>query len=643
MRLTIHHSLTDEGDVDLEVARGTPLHEVLACFPKAAAWCGNVALGDEHESGQWPLLAGAVLSAQPRRASVAPVGLHLAAIAGPDAGVIIDLDAETIIGSVPHNGSPPRAVVRDDSIDANHATVFLTPAGALRVRDNGSVNGTGIWSLRGGNFSWRGRRRKATVRVGDVIAVGRTLLEARQRLAPELASAAGTDHRVSLASRRSGERPLRIAGDLRRAVLDTGRLGGLGHRARGSAASPRSGFPDPTRTNGWAGPVFVVGAHAGELARAVILARGRRPPHPVPLDEPWLSWLPPALDSDGPIRIGASPAVTTESGWTILTAATDRTISRIGPVTSTGPVVRVSADIADALARSLAGSLPDLVPKTIHWADAVALVKRQPEDHSRLSVVAGVMADDPASPWTIALGPDSGHTVIAGAAGSGKTTLLATIAGALAIELTPMELQMVVLCAGEAGALEPYLDLPHVRAAASHVRPDAALRIVNSLDSDAVLTVVIADDVDALGPDGRAVIARLEAMVTRGGPRQVHVVMATRRPTAVLTATLRAATGTAIALRTDCASDSVEVIGTHKSASIPVDAQGMAFVRNAGSVAKVHVALPFADGLPRVRRCDVPVAGAQTLAAAARDATSLGTTASRRGLPSRAGLGRPAF
>jgi S-DNA-T family DNA segregation ATPase FtsK/SpoIIIE len=228
---------------------------------------------------------------------------------------------------------------------------------------------------------------------------------------------------------------------------------------------------------------------------------------------------------------------------------------------------------------------------------------------------------------------------VAGAPGSGKTTLLATIAGALALEMPPPELSLVLLCAGSPGILDDYLGLPHVRAAASHVRPGEALRVLDSLDTSAALTVIIADDVDAFGPDGRAVTARLEAIAAQGATGHVHVVMATRRPTAVLTPTLRAATGTSIALRMVSGSDSVEVIGIEAAASIPLDADGMAFVRSAGRVERVRVALPFADTLPRVFRCDAPVREATTLAAAAR-ARSSPTPGDRQRRPYQA---RPAF
>jgi hypothetical protein len=538
----------------------------------------------------------------------------------------------------------PAAVVRDDAIDAHHVTVWATPGGSLRVKDHGSVNGTGVWSLRGGSLTWRGHRRSTSVRVGDVIAIGRTLLEARQGGPPQHAgptgreSPASTHAPLSLGPTAAERAHEGIFAVLARIACWASHSLGWGDREGHDEAANLRAFPDPTRPHGWSGPVAIGGSHSVDLARAVILARGRRPPLPMPMDEPWLSWLPPALAGDGPIRIGSDSLTRSEDGWTILTAGTVRTTLRVGAVTMTGPAVHVKRDTADALARRRAGFLPTHPPLTVRWADAAALEARPAASNGSLEVVTGVRVQDPAVPWTIALGHGLPHTVIAGEVGSGKTTLLATLAGALAIGMSPEELELVFLCAGAAGPLEPYMDLPHVTAAAEHVLPRSALRILDALSPRDGFTVVIADDLDALGPDGRAVTARLEAIASHSGSRRVHVVIATRRPTAVLTPTLRAATSTAIALRTDSESDSVEIIGSASAARLPVDATGMAIVRTGGRLDTVQVALPFADPMPRVRRCGVPLPEATTLAAAVwstRAATS-------RAAPAPGGRERPA-
>ena len=66
----------------------------------------------------------------PQRASIAPATLHLAAIAGPDTGVLIPVDHVVEIGS-----ELPAAVLRDEALDARHATAVATSAWVLRVKD----------------------------------------------------------------------------------------------------------------------------------------------------------------------------------------------------------------------------------------------------------------------------------------------------------------------------------------------------------------------------------------------------------------------------------------------------------------------------------------------------------------------------
>ncbi len=623
VRLTIHHSLSHEGDVDLEVARGATIQEIVSGFSDGPIWCGTQSLEPTHRAGRWPLLAGAILSAQPRGASVTPTTLHLAAIAGPDAGVLIPINAATVIGS-----TPPSETLNDDAIDAQHATISPTASGHIRVTDNGSINGTGVWRRYGSAFSWRGRRRAATVRVGDVIAIGHTLLEVRQGLTcePELDGDApietlGKTISLSTSTRPQGMQRHNVM-NLVRAAWQTTHAASLADRMYGLLlprdCSLTAGlFPDPTRTEGWEGPIAIGGAHAVGLARAVILARGRRPPAPMPIDEPWLAWLPRSLPGDGPIRMGVEPPAASSNGWTILVSESDRTVLRTDTVSVAGPVVRVSTATADTLARSRAGSTPDAAPSTVHWADAAALSPGPTAPDSCRAIVAGVRVDTPASSWEIVLDPSFPHTLIAGAPGTGKTTLLATIAGALAINTPPRELALVILCTGDAGALDPYLDLPHVTAAASHVGHAEALRLLSALDLSAALTVIIVDDIDALGPDGGAVTAHLESIAAHAAPGRVHVVMSTHRPTAVLTPTLRAGLGTAVALRAACEADSVEVTGTVASASLQGDAYGMAYVRSAGRLERVQAALPYADAMPRVRRCDIPLHEATSLATAA--------------------------
>lgn len=646
MRLTLHRSLTHEGDIDLEVTRGTATGAIIAGFHPGHVWCGAVELGLDHKAGDWPLVAGAILSARPGRPGVAPGEPHLAAFAGPDAGLLIPVHRPTVLGSAPaRDRAGAFALVRDPRMDAHHATVSPAADGALRVRDGGSVNGVGVWVLRAGAPSWRGRRRTTTVGHGAVLLMGETLLELRATAErgpsrhdeqPFAAASAGVSPGTSQGARRTA---------MLRSWIAAVPLARAASRLRGPAPPPYGDLPDPTTRGGWEGPIAVCGEDAMALARAVILARGRRPPEPAPLDEPWLTWLPPACAGDGAILIAKEPPQARDETRVLLVSHAHSTTVLAGGVTTTGPALRVRPDTAEALARARA-CLPDHAsPRPVRWADADALASPSPSARAGSRVVTGIDSRRPHAAWTIDIGASSPHTLVAGAEGSGKTTLLATIAGALAIHRAPRELALVILCAADPGPLEPYLSLPHVRRAASRVRTPEALRALDLANPGAAMTVIIVDDIDALGPGGREVTARLEAIASQSGGRPVHVVISTRRPTAVLTPSLRASLATAIALRTDSASDSVEVTGIEAAAAIPRDAPGLALARSAAGIDEVRVALPIADSFPQVHRWGAPLLPPRTLADvamehAARHHAPLGAGASSpREHPGRGGQG----
>ncbi len=275
VRFTIDRSLTDTEDVDLIAAPGVPLCETLDGRTRKRAWCGPTLLEDSHPIGTFPLLEGARLRDRPGPRTCLPPGFSLAAIAGPDAGVVIDVDDAVDVGS-----APGRHCLRDDAVDPVHLSVIPLPGRGIACTDAGSTNGTGWWRRDGDRWLWSGRRRQFTARPGDVLTLGATALQVRH---------AGDDVRSTLTTRLG---------------LSVARLLSL----TPWAPTPHwLHLPDPTAPSGWTGTVHITGPHAREAARAVVLARGRRPPAPSPLDEDWLRWLPDSLASDGAIRLEPAP------------------------------------------------------------------------------------------------------------------------------------------------------------------------------------------------------------------------------------------------------------------------------------------------------------------------------------------------
>lgn len=549
-------------------------------------------------------------------------------IAGPDAGAIIPLDVASMEGP-PSGGAPPGGApidgtpidgtpidgaaragqvtigsatgfpaLGDDAMDAAHVSIRVASALAVRVRDLATVNGTGVWAQRRGTLVWRGRRHAATVRVGDVIAAGHTLFMLRSGT-PE-----STDRAASFAlpapkaaphwqdlARPAARRWLRLR---RRRTLELMAL--LDPTAPVDATKP---FEDqPPRE--WLGDITIHGEHPADLARAVILARGRRPPAPSPIAEPWLDWLPPAQKDDGQIRLG-SPAPSSNHPSPLVLTGTAACVSvTCGGVVTLAPPVRVQVETAEALARRYAGRARAPSPHEIRWADAAALDHADAYPTAAAGILVGAWLDTASTRWEIRFDGSSPHALIAGMAGSGKSTCLATLACSLAATLRPDELEIVIVCPGDPGPLGPCLDLPHVRLAATHATADEAIRMLSCARGGPRLTVVIADDLHAYGAGGRAVADECERIARDAGPEHVRLLLATTRPAAVLSPRLRAAMTTTVALRAASAADSEDVVGIADAASIHAETPGVALVRASGRVRRALVALPSADRLPAV-------------------------------------------
>lgn len=634
VRITIDGSLTGGEAVDLEVRPGTAVRDIVARWlavdgaweggawnggawddGAVPLWCGASALDPDHRAGAWPLRAGARLASHPTRPCIAPRGLHAAAFAGPDAGLVIPLDSPATVGAAPaSSASGTTWTVRDDAVDATHATLSPVPGGAVRVRDASTANGTEVWSRRRGRLVPRGRRGNALVRAGDVITVGRTYLEVRDGTETQ-AAALPRDEEASAPARSAPTR---------------GARGLVGSATSALEALRRRRLPimdarlDPTAARGWAGYVEISGPYAPDLTRAVILARGRRPPPPLPLDERWLEWLPPAIEGDGAVIMGASAAGAPKASacttppfpigeplLRLVAGATHTAIVTPGG-TNVAPPIRVRADTADSLARARAGGGTDPPPQRLRWADAALLaapeaaVAAHGRDPLGLAIVAGASHRDPSTRWEVRLDRDARHILVAGAPGTGKSTLLATLASAIAATSSPHDVGLVIVCAAEPGPLEPCLAMPQVRIALAKASPqdamDALSRVGAPRDASpreatmASTTIVVVDDIHAFGADGRGVTQALERLaVDEGAGARVHLILATARPSAVLSPRLRAAMTTVVALRAGSEADSIESIGVARAAHLPPDERGAALVRAEGRLERVQVALPVAD------------------------------------------------
>lgn len=596
MRLTIDRSLTDTRDVELDAAIGARVSDVLVGNTSKRAWCGSTLLDPSHHVGTHPLLHGARLRDGPGPHTATPSGLHLAAIAGPDAGIVISIDGRVAVGS-----APGRHEIRDDAMDPSHVVVQPAAGGALACMDVGSTNGTGWWRYDGKRWWWAGHRRRFTARQGDVLTVGNTALQVRG---------------AAIASPRRNSRGRLLVVARLLAPLPW------------SPTPPWAGLPDPTATAGWTGSVRVTGSGAREAARAVILARGRRPPSPAPFDEDWLRWLPDSIPSDGPVRCG--PSAQDSMDVTLEAHASHCRFSGASDTAMLMPMA-VSERTADALARTLASAAAIPWPHSVRWADV-----DQPHVHTphvaHLSVALGSACSPGREPWIVVLDERAPHLLAAGARTSGTSTLLATLIGGLAHHYDSRRLRMVLIGASTDGPLAPCASLPHVTSATASADGDQASRVLGAVakqahqrldalqasgapdwrtweasgDAPGRLLVVV-DDFDLATGRSRTAAAAIDELTSSPVFVGIHVALATHRPAGAITPALRAACQHTVALRATSESDSLGVIGVPDAAALDA-VPGRAVVSVAGTRKTVQVALPFADASPPARRADAEIA-----------------------------------
>lgn len=591
MRITIDSGLRGAGTpLDIEAVPGATLAEILACADARAshAWCGAERLAPEHRAGAHPLLHGALLTARPAEPSVAPRGPHVAVVAGPDAGAVFPLDEPVTVGR-----GDADLVLADPALSRRHARIEARTGHAV-VTDLGSVNGVAP----NGSLTVAARR---TVRLaeGEAVRLGDSVLVVR-------GLAVSADGRSARPERHALDAAGRVLSALASALSARGRRSADGHAWR--SLDPTSPGSAPARAS-----VAVVGEGEARtaLARAEILARGRRPPRCEDvLDEAWLAWLPAARPEDGGVVLAReSPP------WA------DRVLR------TRDAAVAVSARRAELAARraaSLASSRE--LPASVRWADLAACGAPEPEGllATALGSCAGDRSPGPAgTAWMLDLDAHGPHALVAGDPGTGRTTALVTAVLALALTRDPTRLRVAAIdLAG--GALAGGLKgVPHLVGLVDRADPAPALEALSAEvaaraarlgasgcasfraweetgGAPARLLVAI-DEFHALAAWDAAHREALARLASAAGAVGVHLLLATSRPTSALDPDVRASIGTVIALRVGSEAASRDLIGTADAARLPEGIPGRAVVACAGRRCEVQLATPVATPSPRVR------------------------------------------
>lgn len=644
MLITVDASLAG-ADLDLEVSDAS-LAQILAFVGASPrpVWCGTERLDPDHPAGRAPLIHGARLTDAATEPSTMPSGPFLAAVAGPDAGCVMPLDHERTWGR------DADVSLEDPALSRRHARIGPWAEGAW-LADAGSTNGIRV-------FGGTRRRGRWLVPVGGAARLGDTVLAVRgvraesddgasggaRDLRSRVAAMSGTALSAVVLAAVTGRWYLALAGLVLPAVMLAPLIA---QRLRPGGDASLEALPEVAPTTAratseetpeddepWAGPVAVTGARqaAEGLARAVILARGRRPPaHELGLDETWLAWLAPPLPGDGPVIVAeAAPS------WcdVVCEAHPDRTVTRRrSRAPLTGPVLRVSQRRADHAARRRAGAEQGHgLPSSIRWADVAgplatpATTAAVPRDVAVTLGVTHALAGGGTTPWRLDLDADGPHLLVAGTTGSGKSAFLELLVLSLCERLSPHDLEVALFDFKGGAGLASCATLPHVVGIVSDLDASQARRALSSLagavaERKAALAeaglpsfaaweargdapprlLVVVDEFQEVSSQLREFVPDLTRIAAQGRSLGMHVVLATQRPAGAVTPEIRANTNTTIAFRVASDAESRDLVGTSEASQIPAGTPGRGIVCRGHERREVQGALPLATPTPAVR------------------------------------------
>ncbi|MFG3100116.1 FtsK/SpoIIIE domain-containing protein [Streptomyces sp. NPDC048182] len=213
-------------------------------------------------------------------------------------------------------------------------------------------------------------------------------------------------------------------------------------------------------------------------------------------------------------------------------------------------------------------------------------------------------------PFGIDMRKDGPHGLIAGTTGSGKSELLQTIVAALAVANTPENMTFVLVDYKGGSAFKDCVKLPHTVGMVTDLDAHLVERALESLGAELkrrehILAAADAKDIEDYQdlvrrdpshppvPRLLIVIDEFASMVRdlpdfvtglvniaqRGRSLGIHLLLATQRPSGVVSPEIRANTNLRIALRVTDASESSDVIDSPEAGQIAKSTPGRAYAR----------------------------------------------------------------
>ncbi|MFD7501546.1 FtsK/SpoIIIE domain-containing protein [Streptomyces sp. NPDC059850] len=231
-------------------------------------------------------------------------------------------------------------------------------------------------------------------------------------------------------------------------------------------------------------------------------------------------------------------------------------------------------------------------------------------------------------PYGIDIRKDGPHGLIAGTTGSGKSELLQTIVAALAVANTPENMTFVLVDYKGGSAFKDCVHLPHTVGMVTDLDAHLVERALESLGAELhrrehILAQAGAKDIEdyqdlvrrnpGMAPLPRLllVIDEFASMVRdmpdfvtglvniaqRGRSLGIHLLLATQRPSGVVSPEIRANTNLRIALRVTDGGESTDVIDSPEAGNISKNNPGRAYVRTGAASL-----IPFQSGRVGGRR-----------------------------------------
>ena len=268
------------------------------------------------------------------------------------------------------------------------------------------------------------------------------------------------------------------------------------------------------------------------------------------------------------------------------------------------PIRDISGDTEDSAIPS-ASRLLDVLELEPPTEDAITARWRM----SPISTQA-VVGESYDGPFAIDIRKDGPHGLIAGTTGSGKSELLQTIVASLAVANTPEAMTFVLVDYKGGSAFKDCVQLPHTVGMVTDLDAHLVERALESLGAELkrrehILAEAGAKDIEdytdflkrmpELKPMPRLLIVidefasmvrELPDFVTglvniaqRGRSLGIHLILATQRPSGVVSPEIRANTNLRIALRVTDGSESSDVIDAPDAGNISKSTPGRAYVR----------------------------------------------------------------